>query len=245
MALVIEASAASRPTHSAISPARSVEREPRTAEASASAVPEPGETACTTRASTAAGRSWSRSATSPVRARMNGTTARAAWRPARARRRTRRRSGTARPRRRAAASPRSAARRARRPRRRLLAVHLGGDRDGAGGGHHPSLAGPRRGWQGCALGERSSGRGDRPAAGHERRTSEGGRVHHTDWLLTKAERANHTTVVDDQHPGRPRGRPATTCAHWCTGRRTSPSSTSASPPPARATWSLHRLAGRR
>ena len=38
-------------------------------------------------------------------------------------------------------------------------------------------------------------------------------MHHTDWLLTKAERANHTTRVDDQHPGQ---------TAWSTGNRVRP-----------------------
>ncbi|GAB3652675.1 phospholipase D-like domain-containing protein [Nocardioides korecus] len=38
-------------------------------------------------------------------------------------------------------------------------------------------------------------------------------MHHTDWLLTKAERANHTTSIDDQHPGQ---------TAWSTGNHVRP-----------------------
>ena len=72
--MVIETSARSRPTHSAISPASSEASEPRTASARASLSPEPGEIAATVLASTRAGFSWSRSATSPDSASRNGTT---------------------------------------------------------------------------------------------------------------------------------------------------------------------------
>ena len=78
IAVVIDSSAKNRPRARAISPASSLVSPPVTALASASCWPLPGETDSIVCAITVAGRSWSRSATSPVSASRNGTTARQA-----------------------------------------------------------------------------------------------------------------------------------------------------------------------